>query len=71
MKSDAAIDSSWTINEVLGMYPETVAVFNAYGVDMCCGGDETIEVASEEADVDRDALVAALLDEVAESSSAR
>lgn len=71
MKSDTAIDSSWTINEVLGIYPETVTVFNAYGVDMCCGGDETIEVASVEADVDRDALVAALLDAAAESKAAR
>lgn len=71
MKSDTAIDSSWTINEVLGMYPETVTIFNAYGMDMCCGGDETIDVACEEAEVDRDALVAALLDVAAESKAAR
>lgn len=69
MKSDTAIDSSWTINEVMGLYPETVTVFNSYGMDMCCGGDETIDVAAEEAEVDRDTLVAALLDVAAESTA--
>ncbi|HMA21550.1 MAG TPA: DUF542 domain-containing protein [Gemmatimonadaceae bacterium] len=64
------IDSSWTINEVIGMYPETVTVFNSFGMDSCCGGDETLEVAAEEAEVDRDALMSALLDVAATSNTA-
>ena len=65
------IDSSWTINEVIGMYPETVTVFNSFGMDSCCGGDETLEVAAEEAEVDRDSLMSALLDIAATSEAAK
>ena len=71
MKTQTEIDSSWTVNEVIGMYPETVTVFNSFGVDSCCGGDETLEVASEEAEVDRDSLVSALLDVAAKSKATR
>ena len=65
------IDSSWTINEVIGMYPETVTVFNSFGMDSCCGGDETLEVAAEEAEVDRDSLMSASLDVAATSKAAK
>jgi regulator of cell morphogenesis and NO signaling len=71
MTSTITIDSSWTINEVIGMYPETVTVFNSFGMDSCCGGDETLEVAAEEAEVDRDSLMSALLDVAATSKAAK
>lgn len=67
MKTQTEIDSSWTVNEVIGMYPETVTVFNSFAMDSCCGGDESIEVAAEEAEVDRDAVVSALLEVAAQS----
>lgn len=62
MTTATMIDASWTINEVLARYPETVTVFNAFGMDMCCGADESIAVSAEEAEVDPDALLVALLD---------
>lgn len=71
MKTQTTIDPSWTVNEVIGLYPETVTVFNSFGVDSCCGGDETLEVAAEEAEIDRDSLVSALLDVAANSKATR
>ena len=32
------IDPTWTVNDVIVRYPETVSVFNALGIDACCGG---------------------------------
>lgn len=69
MNTRTTIDPSWTINEVIGMFPETVKVFSAFEMDSCCGGDDTLQAAAAEADVDRDALMAALLDVAAESKA--
>lgn len=71
MRTQPTIDSSWTINEVIGMYPETITVFNSFGMDMCCGGDETLQDAAEEAEVDRDSLMIALLEAAAQSKAVR
>ena len=71
MKTQPTIDSSWTVNEVIGMYPETITVFNSFGMDMCCGGDATLQDAAEEAEVDRDALMIALLEAAAQSTAVR
>ena len=70
MKTQPTIDSSWTINDVIGMYPETIAVFNSFGMDMCCGGDESLQDSAEEAEVDRDSLMIALLEAAASSKAA-
>jgi regulator of cell morphogenesis and NO signaling len=69
MKAQPTIDSSWTINEVIGMYPETITVFNSFGMDMCCGGDESLHHSAEEAGVDRDSLMIALLETAASSKA--
>ena len=71
MKTQPTIDSSWTVNEVIGMYPETITVFNSFGMDMCCGGDATLQDAAEEAEVDRDSLMIALLEAAAQSTAVR
>jgi iron-sulfur cluster repair protein YtfE (RIC family) len=31
--------ADWTVNEVLARHPATLPVFNAFGVDTCCGGE--------------------------------
>jgi len=67
MKPYPAIGPSWTINEVIAMYPETIAVFNAFGLDMGCGADETIEIAGREAGTDPAVIVSALLDVAAKA----
>jgi regulator of cell morphogenesis and NO signaling len=37
-KTLAEINAEMTINEIITLYPETVAVFNRHGIDSCCGG---------------------------------
>ena len=69
MKPYPAINSSWTINEVIAMYPETITVFNAFGMDMCCGADEIIDVAGRAAGLDPQVIVSALLDVAAKAEA--
>ncbi len=65
MKQDSiaashSIDASWTVNEVIRTFPETVTVFNAFGVDSCCGGDASLEEAALDAGAARSELISAL-----------
>jgi len=60
MQTNVTLESSWTINETIQQYPETITVFNAFGVDTCCGGDETIEAAAREGEINLDAVMARL-----------
>ena len=32
------IDRALTINEIVARYPQTIPVFNRFGLDTCCGG---------------------------------
>lgn len=57
---DLAPDATWTVNDVLRHHPEAVAVFNAMGVDACCGGANTLDAAAADAGVLLDDLVTAL-----------
>lgn len=57
------IDPRWTVNETLAAYPETVAVFNAFGLDACCGGAAPIAEAAARDGAPLGALLASL-DEV-------
>lgn len=56
----AHIDPSWSVNDVLMKYPATISVFNAFGVDACCGGAQSLREAAAGDGIDLDALVAAL-----------
>lgn len=61
MKSLAHLDlTSATVNEITAQYPDTIAVFNDFGVDACCGGDATVREAAERDGVNLDSLRAAL-----------
>ena len=40
-----------TVNDVLHCHPETVRVFNAFGVDACCGGARPLREAARVADL--------------------
>ncbi len=55
-----SIDGSWTVNEVIRTFPETVTVFNAFAVDSCCGGDASLEKAALDAGADLSELILAL-----------
>ena len=54
------VNKSWTGDEVIQAYPQSIAIFNHIGIDTCCGGGETLDAAAVEASLDVDALLAAL-----------
>jgi iron-sulfur cluster repair protein YtfE (RIC family) len=49
-----------SVNDVLLRFPATAAVFNAFGIDACCGGDASVVVAATRDGADPEALLAAL-----------
>lgn len=60
MKKQASIDASWTVNDVIQTFPDTIAVLNAFGIDTCCGGNLTLSEAAAEGVIDLDTLIAEL-----------
>lgn len=60
MQSIQEIDVHSTINELIAQHPETIATFNRFGIDTCCGGGEPIADAARRDGADLDALLAAL-----------
>jgi regulator of cell morphogenesis and NO signaling len=57
---DWPANKSWSVNEVIQVYPQSIGVFNHLGIDTCCGGDETLDAASVESSLGVDSLLAAL-----------
>ena len=53
-------DPSLTINEIVARHPETIAVFNRFGMDTCCGGGVSVEEAARRDGLDLDQILAAL-----------
>ncbi len=60
MQTAPPLDTGWTVNELIAREPQTVAVFNRFGLDTCCGGGDAIADAASREGVDLDALLAAL-----------
>jgi iron-sulfur cluster repair protein YtfE (RIC family) len=54
------IDTGSTVNGIVAQFPETIGVFNQFGIDSCCGGGIPLEDAARRDGADIDALVAAL-----------
>ena len=50
-----------TVNDVLLRYPATVGVFNAFGIDACCGGEASIADAAQRDGANVDQLMNALV----------
>lgn len=55
---DALPDATWTVNEVLQRFPEAGRALNAFGVDSCCGGADSLAAAALEAHVPIEDLLA-------------
>jgi len=55
-----AVESTATVNEILVTYPETVSVFNQFGIDACCGGAASLAEAARRDGADVDRLIRAL-----------
>jgi len=62
MQIDAADLERTSVNEVIRRYPATVAVFNQFGIDACCGGAEAVAQAALRDGTDPAAVVAALVE---------
>lgn len=54
------IEAGMTVNDVLQRFPETVSVFNSFGIDACCGGAASLEEAARRDGADLGALLDAL-----------
>ncbi len=50
-----------TVNQIIAQRPETVEVFNRFGIDACCGGAVPVSEAARRDGADPEALWKALL----------
>lgn len=57
-----------TVNEAIQRYPATIAIFNRYGMDTCCGGARQIGEAADAAGVDRSVLRTELVGAIGENA---
>jgi len=60
MTTKTPISPAMTVNTAILLHPRTVAVFEAYGIDSCCGGALPIEEVARRHGLDLDALMAEL-----------
>jgi iron-sulfur cluster repair protein YtfE (RIC family) len=60
MQNETAIDPTRSVNEVIARYPATIAVFNNFGLDTCCGSGAPIADAAHRDGADLDTLLEAL-----------
>lgn len=56
-----------TVNEIVGLYPDSIAVFNEFGIDSCCGGAVALALAAERDGADLEQLIERL-NQVAEQA---
>jgi regulator of cell morphogenesis and NO signaling len=52
--------SQATVNDVIRQFPPSIAVFNAFRIDACCGGAASVEEAGKRDGADVEKLVEAL-----------
>jgi iron-sulfur cluster repair protein YtfE (RIC family) len=69
--NDIEIQPSWTINELLRREPSSARVLNAFGVDTCCGGGDTIEAAAADAGMSGNDLIEAVVAALEKGSARR
>ena len=54
------IDAGLTVNEVIKRFPAALPVLNAFAIDTCCGGEESIGVAAANVNVPLETIVTAI-----------
>ena len=65
MSASTIIDpTATTVNALLAAHPETVADFNAFGIDACCGGAAPIDEAARRDGADPRALIESLVEAI-------
>ncbi|MBI4295961.1 MAG: DUF542 domain-containing protein [Chloroflexi bacterium] len=60
------ITRDMVINDVIRRYPTTIAVFNRFRVDSCCGGGQSIDKTATADGVDIESLLKALNEAIGE-----
>lgn len=60
MSSDTLKLAEMTVDDIMARHPATMPVFNAFGVDSCCGAHSTVHEAAVRDGVNEVALIAAL-----------
>lgn len=58
--STTTIGDTETLNQIIAHHPQTLAVFQRFGLDTCCGGSLTLHDAAEHHGLDLQAVIAAL-----------
>ena len=56
----STLRSDMTVNEVIRLFPASVAVFGSFGIDSCCGGALPVLEAAARHRIDEEALLDAL-----------
>lgn len=59
------LDPATSVNDVLQRWPSAVTALNAFGVDTCCGGGDSLTEAAAQAGVTVDDLLGAIAEAVA------
>ncbi len=54
------VTEDMTINDVIKKHPQSIAVFNEFRVDSCCGGGQSIKMTATTDGVNVEALLQAL-----------
>lgn len=67
MSVERTVDPSLTLNEVVRRYPAALGVFNARGLDTCCGGGLPVAEAARHHGLDLAELLAALEQAIGEA----
>ncbi len=60
MSIEQTVDPNLTLNEVIQRYPAALGVFNARGLDTCCGGGLPVAEAARRHGLDLAELMTAL-----------
>jgi regulator of cell morphogenesis and NO signaling len=60
MADATTLDSELTINEIVLRFPETIPVFNRFGLDVCCGGGVRVDQAAQRDGLDATEILSAL-----------
>jgi regulator of cell morphogenesis and NO signaling len=63
--ADNVIDTTVSVDQMVARHPETMPVFNRFGLDTCCGGGAPIAEAARRDGANLDELVQALRDALA------
>ena len=60
MSKSLPFDGAWSVNQTIATFPQTVAVFNQFGIDACCGGAASVVDAAARDAADPEQMLAAL-----------